>query len=33
MKKFIKNNIGVIIFYLLLVVGTLLILQRLSSLS
>jgi hypothetical protein len=33
MKKIIKKNIGVIIFYLILVVGTLLILQRLSSLS
>lgn len=33
MKKFLKENKGIIIFYLIIIVGTLLILQRISSLN
>ena len=33
MKKFFKKNKGIIIFYSIIIVGTLLILQRISSLN
>lgn len=33
MKKFLKENKGVIIFYSIIIVGTLLVLQRISSLN